>query len=318
MSAAPLNRLVIATRKSQLALWQAEHVREKLRALYPRMAVELLGLTTTGDKILDSPLAKIGGKGLFVKELELAMQRGEADFAVHSMKDVPVQMPPEFSVACIGEREDARDAFVSNDYDDFVALPDGAVVGTSSLRRESQIRHHYPKLAIVSLRGNVQTRLKRLDSGEYQTIILAAAGLKRLGLHTRIRALLPPTESLPAVGQGALAVEYLSERQDVARALAPLADISTSQCVAAERSLSTRLAGSCNVPLGGHATIADGRLTLHAFVAAPDGSRLVRDVITGSPADGERLGRELAERLLRQGAREILDALEAPTASGTN
>ena len=318
MSAAPLNRLVIATRKSQLALWQAEHVRDQLRAWYPAMAVEILGLTTTGDKILDSPLAKIGGKGLFVKELEHAMQRGEADFAVHSMKDVPVQMPPEFSVACIGQREDARDAFVSNDFDDFAALPAGAIVGTSSLRRESQIRYRYPKLAIVSLRGNVQTRLRKLDSGEYHAIILAAAGLKRLELHSRIRALLPPDESLPAVGQGALAVEYLSEREDVARALAPLTDTATSRCIAAERSLSTWLAGSCNVPLGGYATIADDCLTLHAFVAAPDGSRLVRDVIVGAPADAEQLGRELAERLLRQGAREILDGLETSAASGTN
>lgn len=318
MSANHPSRLVIATRKSQLALWQAEHVREKLGALYPGMAVDLLGLTTTGDKILDSPLAKIGGKGLFVKELELAMQRGEADFAVHSMKDVPVQMPAEFSMLCIGEREDARDAFVSNDFDNLGALPDAAVVGTSSLRRESQIRHRYPKLRIVSLRGNVQTRLNKLDSGEYHAIILAAAGLKRLGLQHRIRALLPPEQSLPAVGQGALAVEYLTDRHDVAGALAPLSHVSTSRCVAAERSLSTRLAGSCNVPLGGHATIADGRLTLHAFVAAPDGSRLVRDVIAGAPTDGEQLGRELAERLLRQGAREILDTLEAAPASGTN
>jgi hydroxymethylbilane synthase len=314
MSANHPRRLVIATRKSQLALWQAEHVRDKLRALYPGMTVEILGLTTTGDKILDSPLAKIGGKGLFVKELEQAMQRGEADFAVHSMKDVPVQMPPEFAVACIGEREDARDAFVSNDFDTLAALPDAAIVGTSSLRRESQIRYRQPILKIVSLRGNVQTRLKKLDSGEYHAIILAAAGLKRLGLHARIRALLPPEESLPAVGQGALAVEYLSERDDVARALAPLGDAATSRCVAAERSLSTRLAGSCNVPLGGHATINGARLTLHAFVAAPDGSRLVRDVIAGAPADAEQLGHQLAEQLLRQGAKEILDALESHSA----
>jgi hydroxymethylbilane synthase len=315
MSANHPRRLVIATRKSQLALWQAEHVREKLRALYPGMAVEILGLTTTGDKVLDSPLAKIGGKGLFVKELEHAMQRGEADFAVHSMKDVPVLMPPQFSIACIGEREDARDAFVSNEYADLGALPDGAVVGTSSLRRESQIRHHYPKLRIVSLRGNVQTRLKKLDLAEYKAIILAAAGLKRLGLSARIRSFLSPEASLPAVGQGALAVEHLSEREDVARALAPLADATTSRCIAAERSLSARLAGSCNVPLGAHATISADLLTLHAFVAAPDGSRLVRDVIAGAPEQAERLGAQLAERLLRQGAQEILAALESQGAN---
>ena len=302
-------RLVIATRESLLALWQARHVQARLTELYPRTAVSLLGMTTEGDRKLGSSLAKIGGKGLFVKELEAALADGSADLAVHSLKDVPMHLPEGFALGAILARADPRDALVSNRFDSLAALPRGARVGTSSLRRESQLRVHYPHLQIQSLRGNVQTRLRKLDDGEYDAIILAAAGLQRLGLEARIRATLAPEAMLPAVGQGALAIECRADRADVLALLQPLAHAATTQCVTAERALSRALAGSCNVPLGGYAEVTGARLRLRGYVGAPDGTRHVAAQVEGAAADAEALGNTLAERLKAQGAGEILRAL---------
>ena len=305
----PPSRLVIASRESALAIWQAEHIRDRVRALYPQTAVEILGMTTQGDQILDVTLSKIGGKGLFVKELETALENGSADIAVHSLKDVPMHLPSGFALACIAEREDPRDAFVSNDFDNLQALPAGSVVGTSSLRRESQLRARYPHLKIEPLRGNVQTRLRKLDEGQYAAIILAAAGLKRLGLGQRIRAILSSEDSLPAVGQGALGIETRADRADLKALLAPLHHADTATCVLAERAMSRALAGSCQVPLGGFAETQNGKLRLRGFVATPDGSRLLRAEMTTSAGDPEALGDAVAQNLLRQGAGEILAAL---------
>ena len=302
-------RLVIATRESLLAMWQARHVQARLTELYPRTAVSLLGMTTEGDRKLGSSLAKIGGKGLFVKELEAALADGSADLAVHSLKDVPMHLPEGFALGAILARADPRDALVSNRFDSLAALPRGARVGTSSLRRESQLRVHYPHLQIHSLRGNVQTRLRKLDDGEYDAIILAAAGLQRLGLEARIRATLAPEAMLPAVGQGALAIECRADRADVLALLQPLAHAATTQCVTAERALSRALAGSCNVPLGGYAEVTGARLRLRGYVGAPDGTRHVAAQVEGAAADAEALGNTLAERLKAQGAGEILRAL---------
>jgi len=305
----PPSRLVIASRESALAMWQAEHIRDRLRALYPQTEVVILGMTTQGDQILDVTLSKIGGKGLFVKELETALENGSADLAVHSLKDVPMHLPSGFDLACIAEREDPRDAFVSNDFDDLQALPAGSVVGTSSLRRESQLRARFPHLKIEPLRGNVQTRLRKLDEGQYAAIILAAAGLKRLGLGQRIRAILSSEDSLPAVGQGALGIETRADRADLKALLAPLHHADTATCVLAERAMSRALAGSCQVPLGGFAEMQNGKLRLRGFVATPDGSRLLRAEMTTSAGDPEALGDAVAQNLLRQGAGEILAAL---------
>ena len=305
----PPSRLVIASRESALAIWQAEHIRDRLRALYPQTEVVILGMTTQGDQILDVTLSKIGGKGLFVKELETALENGSADLAVHSLKDVPMHLPSGFALACIAEREDPRDAFVSNDFDDLQALPAGSVVGTSSLRRESQLRARFPHLKIEPLRGNVQTRLRKLDEGQYAAIILAAAGLKRLGLRQRIRAILSSEDSLPAVGQGALGIETRADRADLKALLAPLHHADTATCVLAERAMSRALAGSCQVPLGGFAEMQNGKLRLRGFVATPDGSRLLRAEMTTSAGDPEALGDAVAQNLLRQGAGEILAAL---------
>ncbi|MDP2852074.1 MAG: hydroxymethylbilane synthase, partial [Gallionella sp.] len=247
------SRLVIVSRESALAMWQAEHIRDRLRALYPQTEVSILGMTTQGDQILDVTLSKIGGKGLFVKELETALEDGRADLAVQSLKDVPMHMPEGFVLAAIGEREDPHDAFVSNQYENLAALPAGSVVGTSSLRRESQLRARFPHLKIEPLRGNVQTRLRKLDEGKYAAIILAAAGLKRLGLGERIRNIISSDDSLPAVGQGALGIECRANRADVAALLQPLHHPDTAACVLAERAMSRVLAGSCQVPLGGFA-----------------------------------------------------------------
>lgn len=266
-------------------------------------------MTTTGDQILNAPLAKIGGKGLFVKELEVAMQEGRAHLAVHSMKDVPMVLPQGFVLAAIGAREDPRDAFVSNDYGHLRELPPGARVGTSSLRRQVQLKARYPHLAIEPLRGNVQTRLKKLDEGRYAAIILAAAGLKRLGLAHRITAFLAPEESLPAVGQGALGIECLAARQDVVEKMLPLNDPASAACVTAERAVSRRLVGSCQTPLGAYATLAGDRLTLTAFVADLEGQRFVEDRLEGAVEDAERLGVALAENLLARGADRILAEL---------
>ena len=302
-------RLVIASRESRLAMWQAEYIRGRLARLYPHCQIEILGMSTQGDRILDKPLAKIGGKGLFVKELETALESGAADIAVHSMKDVPMHLPEGFALTVVDEREDPRDAFVSNRYRALDDLPPGAVVGTSSLRREAQIRANFPHLAVEPLRGNVETRLRKLDEGRYAAIILAAAGLTRLGLASRIRAHLSPEQSLPAVGQGALGIEYRAHRVDIYSWLARLSLWTTTACVTAERAVSRRLAGSCEVPLGALAHIQAGTLMLAAFVGSPDGSRLVRDSAEGSPRDADALGNALAERLLAAGAQDILDDL---------
>lgn len=302
-------RLVIATRESRLALWQAEHVRARLQALYPACSVELLGLTTRGDQILDRPLAKVGGKGLFIKELETALLDGSADLAVHSMKDVPMDMAPEFALAAILERELPLDAFVSNRYASLDDLPPGAVVGTSSLRREAQLHARHPYLAVSPLRGNLDTRLRKLDEGQFDAIILAAAGLTRLGLAERIRSVIPADESLPAVGQGAIGIEVRADRHDLIALLAPLADAPTNCCVRAERAVSRALAGSCEVPLGAHARLDGDTLHLTGFVACPDGSRIARAELAGPAAEPEALGQALAEQLRAQGAAEILAAL---------
>ncbi len=306
-----IQSIVIATRESALAMWQARHIETRLQALYPGIETRLLGMTTEGDRILGTPLAKIGGKGLFVKELELALECGQADIAVHSMKDVPMNLSSGFSIAAITEREDPRDAFVSNDYRDLESLPPGSVIGTSSLRRESQLRTHYPHCRVEALRGNVQTRLRKLDEGKYAAIILAAAGLKRLGLSARITRILEPASSLPAVGQGALGIECLSRRDDIIAALAPLNDPDTRWCVEAERALSRALAGSCQVPLGGFAEVSGGSVRLRGFVARADGSRMVYDEIT-APRSGmpQELGNAVAQRLIAKGAREILAGLD--------
>jgi len=305
------DELIIASRESALALWQAEHVAERLRTLYPTMRVRILGMTTQGDQILDSPLSKIGGKGLFVKELETAMAEGRAHIAVHSLKDVPMNLPEGFQLAAIGEREDPRDAFVSGTYASLDALPAGARVGTSSLRRECQLRARFPQLIVEPLRGNVQTRLRKLDEGQYDAIILAAAGLKRLGLGARIRNEISPEQSLPAVGQGALGIECLAGRDDLVALLAPLNHSATADCVRAERAMSRTLGGSCQVPLGGYAQIADGILNLRGFVAEIDGSRIISGSVSGPCQDAERLGRQLANQLLAQGAGAILATLSA-------
>jgi len=292
-------------------MWQAEHVRAKLSALYPQSTVEILGMTTRGDQILDRTLSKVGGKGLFVKELEVAMAEGRADLAVHSLKDVPMELPEGFDLAAVMEREDPRDAFVSNDYASLDALPDGAIVGTSSLRRQALIAARFPKLVIRPLRGNLDTRLGKLDRGEYAAIILAAAGLKRLGLPQRIRALIEPEQSLPAPGQGAMAIEIPSGREDLRALLAPLNDIPTARSVMAERTLSKAFGGSCQIPLAAFATIEGNDMRLRAMVATPDGQRIAHADASG-PADApEALGRKIADALSEQGAAAILAACKA-------
>lgn len=308
---ARLERLTIATRKSRLALWQAEHVRSRLEKLYPQCRVELLPLSTRGDELLEATLANAGGKGLFVKELEAAIADGRADIAVHSMKDVPVELPPGFVLAAITEREDPRDAFVSNTYACFADLPAGAVVGTSSLRRAAQIAERHAKLELRPLRGNVDTRLAKLDRGEYAAIVLAAAGLRRLGLASRIRGLLEAEESLPSAGQGALGIECRAERPELIAALAPLAHAATADCVRAERAVNRVLGGNCAIPLGAYATVDQGTLHLRALVAAPDGSRAARAEATGPAQQADALGAEVAQRLRERGASEILAALPA-------
>jgi len=305
-------RVVIATRESALALWQAKHIQARLAELYPRLPVTLLGMTTEGDRTLGASLAKIGGKGLFVKELEEAMREGRADIAVHSLKDVPMNLPEDFALAAVPARADPRDALVSNRYPSLAALPRRARVGTSSLRRESQLRAKFPHLAIEPLRGNVQTRLRKLDEGQYDAVILAAAGLKRLGLEERIAAILAPEELLPAVGQGALGIECLAARADIIAMLAPLNDGATLACVSAERALSRALAGSCNVPIAGFAENSGDQLRLRAYVGAPDGTRHVRGDREGAASEAEALGAALAEDLRARGATAILAALENP------
>lgn len=311
MTAHP-QKLVIASRESALAMWQAKHIQSTLQALYPNTLVEILGMTTTGDQILDSPLARIGGKGLFVKELEQALADGRADLAVHSMKDVPMNLPEGFAMAAIGEREDPRDAFVSNDFKTLESLPEGSVVGTSSLRRQSQLQARFPHLKIESLRGNLQTRLRKLDEGQYAAIILAAAGLIRLGLEARIAQYIPTSESIPAVGQGALGIEINAARQDLLTILAPLNHPPTAAAVEAERGMSRALAGSCTVPLGAFAQTTGDSIEMVGFVASVDGKRMVRESVTGSTSAPEALGKALANKLVTLGANDILAALDHP------
>jgi len=307
----PPRRLTIATRESALALWQAEHVRSRLTSRYRGTGVELLGVTTQGDRIVDRPLASIGGKGLFIKELENALRDGRADIAVHSLKDVQMDLPDGFVLAAISAREDPRDAFVSARFAALSSLPEGAVVGTSSLRREAQLRERQPSLRIEPLRGNVHTRLAKLDQGRYDAIILAAAGLKRLGLGTRIRALLDPDESLPAPGQGALAIECRADRADLLQALAPLADRGTTLATAAERAFSRALGGSCQTPLAAYAEWEEGRLWLRGLLASRDGREVMRGEQESTVADvddARALGTALADDFLRRGAHRLAAA----------
>ena len=303
------SKIVLASRESRLAMWQAVHVRDRLAALNPDSEVVILGMTTKGDQILDRPLAEIGGKGLFIKELEVAMEEGRAHLAVHSMKDVPMVMPEGFALPVISARENPRDAFVSNTYASLDELPAGAVVGTSSLRREAVLRAKYPQLVIRSLRGNLDTRLRKLDEGQYDAIILAAAGLIRLGLESRIRSVLTPEQSLPAPGQGALGIEIRDGDAAMAAVVAPLNDAETAHCVKAERAFSRALGGSCQVPLGGYAIIERGQLWLRGFVATADGTQMVSGELRGDPAADEALGRQLADMLRAQGAGAILEKL---------
>ena len=306
--AAP-GRIVIATRESPLALWQAEHVQARLAALYPDSRVGLLPMTTRGDELQEARLALEGGKGLFIKELELALADGRADLAVHSMKDVPVELPAGFMLAAITEREDPRDAFVSNDYAGLEDLPAGAVIGTSSLRRGAQITERFPALEIRPVRGNVNTRLAKLDRGDYAALVLAASGLKRLGMQSRIRDYLSIEQSLPAAGQGALGIECSALRLDLIAAIAPLAHRGSTLCLAAERAVNRALGGNCSIPLGAYAEIWGETLRLRALVAAPDARRVARAEATGTADAPEALGMAVAELLRQRGAAEILAAL---------
>ena len=310
MSTKPLR---IATRKSHLALWQAEHVRSRLQEAHPGLVVELVTMTTKGDRVLDSPLAKIGGKGLFVKELEQGMLAGDADIAVHSMKDVPVEFPEGLGIGTILEREDPHDAFVSNRIGSVEALPDGAVVGTSSLRRQCQLRAIRPDLDIRDLRGNVGTRLGKLDNGDYAAIVLACAGLKRLGMADRITQAIDSEVMLPAIGQGIIGIETRLDDARVSELLGPLHDGDTAVRLAAERSLNATLAGGCQAPVAGHAVLQDGELRLRGLVGWPDGSSIVQGEVSGPAGDAVSLGRALAEDLLERGARPILETLLAET-----
>jgi len=320
-----LRELRIATRRSRLALWQAEHVKERLEALYGApgalhgapgalhggLRVSLVPLSTRGDEMLDASLANIGGKGLFVKELEAALAEGRAELAVHSMKDVPAELPPGYALAAILAREDPRDAFVSPRHENVASLPAGAVVGTSSLRRQAQIAARHPQLEIRALRGNVDTRIAKLDRGEYAAIVLAAAGLKRLGLEARIRSYLSVEESLPAAGQAALGIECLQARADVMALVGALRDPVAEACVRAEREVNRALGGSCTIPLGAYAEAGAGRLRLRALVASPDGRRVARAEGEGEAAQPEALGLRIAALLRERGAVEILAALGA-------
>lgn len=298
--------LRIATRQSPLALWQANFVKAELEKYHPNLTVELVTMVTKGDVILDTPLAKIGGKGLFVKELELALLEERADIAVHSMKDVPMSFPEGLGLAVICEREDPRDAFVSNHYASLVELPEGAIVGTSSLRRQCQLMAAYPHLTVKSLRGNVGTRLSKLDNGEYDAIILASAGLIRLGMPERIKSFISVEDSLPAAGQGAVGIETRVDDTRVLNYLAKLNHNPTACCVVAERAMNTRLQGGCQVPIGGFATLNGEELELNALVGSLNGSTIIRASGKAHQRDAEQLGIRIAEQLLAQGADKIL------------
>jgi hydroxymethylbilane synthase len=299
----------IATRRSPLALWQAEHVAALLEQSFPGVKTELVKMTTKGDKILDAPLAKIGGKGLFVKELEVGMLEGTSDIAVHSMKDVPVEFPEGLHLAAILQREDPTDAFVSNRYASLRELPPNAKIGTSSLRRQCQIKESYPNAEILTLRGNVNTRLAKLDAGEYDAIILASAGLKRLGFSGRITQRLDSKISLPAIGQGAIGIECRIDDHEVNDMLSKLHDYETGICVTAERAMNARLSGGCQVPIAGFAEIRDGELFMRGLVGSPDGNVIYRYECFGKPEQAEAIGKLIAEDLLAQGADKILESL---------
>ena len=296
----------IATRESALALWQAEFVKSALQQAHPGLQVILVPMTTKGDQILDSPLAKVGGKGLFIKELEVAMQEGRADIAVHSMKDVPVEFPDGFGIHAICQREDPRDAFVANHYNNLAELPQGAVVGTSSLRRQVQLKKQRPDLLIKDLRGNVNTRLAKLDAGDYDAIILASAGLLRLQMPERIRDYIAPEISLPAVGQGAVGIECRDDDAELIQLLAPLHHQQTAQCVLAERALNRKLEGGCQVPIGSYAELHGERLHLRGLVGAIDDDRIIYADANGDSSQPEQLGQQVAQALLDQGAQELL------------
>lgn len=299
----------IATRQSPLALWQAHFVKNELERHFPQLSVELVTMVTKGDVLLDTPLAKIGGKGLFVKELELALLENRADIAVHSMKDVPMNLPEGLSLSAICKREDPRDAFVSHHYNRLDDLPVGAVVGTSSLRRQCQLIAQYPHLQVKSLRGNVGTRLTKLDNGEYDAIILAAAGLIRLGMSDRIRSFIKVSQSLPAVGQGAVGIETRLADERILQYVQKLSDKTTSYCVLAERAMNARLQGGCQVPIGGFAQLVNNQLYLQALVGTLDGKQILRAEGYADVEDAETLGIQLAEELLAQGADKILQEI---------
>jgi hydroxymethylbilane synthase len=299
----------IATRRSPLALWQAEHVAEQLKKTHPDLIIELVKMTTTGDKILDTPLAKIGGKGLFVKELEQGLLSGDADLAVHSMKDVPAILPDGLSIEAILQREDPRDAFVSNHYNSIEELPLHATVGTSSLRRQCQLLEQRPDLTIKPLRGNVNTRLKKLDDGEYDAIILASAGLIRLKFDARIKSAIPPQQSIPAIGQGAIGIECRSGDEDTKQLIACLHHAETTHRVVAERAMNLTLEGGCQAPIAGHAIIRNNTLELVGLVAEPDGTTVFREYLEGPVEDAQKIGTTVAKRLLDSGAKEILQKL---------
>lgn len=298
--------LKIATRKSPLAMWQAEYVKARLESIHNNLTVELIPMVTKGDVILDTPLAKVGGKGLFVKELELAMLAGDADIAVHSMKDVPVEFPEGLGLEIICEREDPRDAFVSNTYRRIEELPPGAIVGTCSLRRQCQIKEARPDLTILDLRGNVNTRLRKLDNKDYDAIILAAAGLIRLDMAYRIASYIEPEQSLPAVGQGAVGIECRTDDARVKALLAPLNDANTCDRVSAERAMNLALEGGCQVPIGSYAVLEGDEVWLRGLVGRPDGTQVIRGEIRGERAQAQQLGLTLANELLSKGAKTIL------------
>ena len=306
------NRTIrIATRKSALAMWQAEFVKAELIKHHPNLQVELVPMSTQGDRILDSPLAKIGGKGLFIKELEIAMQEGRADLAVHSMKDVPVQFPDGFAIHAICEREDPRDAFVSNHYTKLDDLPSGAVVGTSSLRRQCQLKARRPDLIIRDLRGNVNTRLAKLDAGEYDAIILASAGLLRLEMAQRISAFIEPEQSLPAVGQGAVGIECRNDDAELIALISVLNHHDTATRVRAERAMNAKLQGGCQVPIGSFATLDGDKLILRGLVGSVDGAQVLNAEVAGAASDAEHIGVQVADLLLSQGADKILADLSS-------
>ena len=304
-----IKKITIASRESPLAMWQAEHIKTQLNLLYPDLTIQIKGFKTQGDIILDKSLATIGGKGLFIKELEQALLNKDADLAVHSMKDLPMNIMEDFQLAAITKREDPRDAFISELYNSFDDLPAGSLVGTSSLRRQSQIKAKYPHLEISPLRGNLQTRLKKLKKGDYAAIVLAAAGLIRLGLKDQITMFLETNISIPAVGQGALGIEILSGNEELHTLIKPLNDKNSARCVLAERMVSRSLAGSCTVPLGAYAYIEKESLIINGFVATPNGNHFIHTETKGDKAQFYSLGESLSQLLIDQGAKELLSEL---------